>query len=188
LLVLLVAIVLAPGSGCAATALLFSVVLPWLQVGRGVSVPNQGMAPEVRKGDLLYLNELAYRGTTPARGDVICFRGEGLPTLVRTWNWQVKRVVGLPGETLSIRDDGALCVNGRPAPELAGFRYAVFQYDRFLTNADPSYTVPAGTCFVLGDFPDGSYDSRFFGPVPLRNIAGRAVFRYWPPQRMGLVR
>jgi type IV secretory pathway protease TraF len=48
--------------------------------------------------------------------------------------------------------------------------------------------VPPGTCFVLGDYPDGSFDSRFFGPVPLSEIAGRAIFKYWPPRDAGFLR
>ncbi len=150
-------------------------------------VPNAGMDPVIARDDSIYMNGLAFYFRRPARGDVVCFHGEDLPTLVHRFDWQVKRVVGLPGETISLRD-GQLYVGDHPAPELAGFHYAIFMFDNFLTNENPSYTVPEGTYFVLGDNPKGSYDSRFFGPVPAKDMAGTAVFRFWPPARAGVVR
>ncbi len=158
-----------------------------LHLGRIFSIPNAGMAPTIARGDAVYMDALAFGKAGPARGDVVVFRGDGLPTLVRHYDWQVKRIVGLPGDTISIRD-GKLYVGENPAPELARFQYAIFMYDNFLTNEAPSYTVPPDTYFVLGDNPKGSYDSRFFGPVPAGNIAGRAVFRCWPPGRLGGVK
>ena len=168
------------------SSLLF-VILPGLRLGQVCYVPNQGMAPLISRGDFIYMNEMAFRSAKPVRGDIVCFRGENLPTLVRTGNWQVKRVVGVPGDTISI-EDGALCIDHRPVRELARFHYETFRYDNFLTADSPSFTVPAGSYFVLGDFPNGSYDSRFFGPVPLANIKGRPVFRVWPPGRAGTFR
>ena len=155
-----------------------------LGVVRVFSVPNAGMAPLIQRGDWIFVNATGFGKSGPARGEVVVFRGRGLPTLVHNSEFQVKRVAGLPGDTLSIRD-GRLFVNGRAAPELEAHRYEVFMYDRYLTNDAPSYTVPPGTCFVLGDNPGGSYDSRFFGPVPAENLVGRAIFRIWPWGRFG---
>jgi signal peptidase I len=163
------------------------VIVFGLDLGRVFSVPNAGMAPTIKRGDCVYMDALAFARKRPARGDVVCFRGEDLPTLVHRFDWQVKRIVGLPGDTLSLHD-GQLFVNERPAPELAAFRYEIFMFDNFLTNEVPTYTVPKGSYFVLGDNPLGSYDSRFFGPVPAHDIAGDAVFRWWPPSRVGLVK
>jgi signal peptidase I len=167
-------------------AFLLFAVLPALQLGRVVAVLNQGMSPRIAKGDFIYLNQLAYIGAAPARGDVVCFRGEGLPTLVRQNDWQVKRIAGLPNETISIRS-GAFFTGETPAPELTRFSYQEFQFDLFLTRQQASYPVPAQTYFVLGDNPDGSYDSRFFGPVPRANIKGKALFRLWPLSRLGWI-
>jgi signal peptidase I len=144
---------------------------------------NQGMAPGIAKGDRIYMDRLAYLTTGPVRGDVVCFRGEGMPTLVHTEEWQVKRVVGLPGDTVSVRD-GKLYVGENPAPEVARFHYILMDFDNYLTDGT-SFTVPPGNYFLLGDNPDGSYDSRFYGPVPLDKIKGRAILRLWPFSRAG---
>jgi signal peptidase I len=169
------------------TSNLLFVVLPALNIGRVIVVPNRGMAPVIRRHDSVYLNELAFRTTKPKRGDIVGFRGEGLPTLVHTGDWQVKRVVGVPGDIVSIRD-GTLYIGDQPAPELARFQYVEMEFDIYLSPYAPSYTVPPDSYFVLGDFPDGSYDSRFYGAVPMANIKGRPVFRIWPPGRLGVVR
>jgi signal peptidase I len=167
--------------GCAWSLL---AVMLALQLGRLCPIPNAGMAPVIARGDWIYVDALAFRHRSPARGDVVVFRGEGLPTLVHYHDWQVKRVVGVPGDTVSIRDR-RLYVGENPAPELAPFQYTAMWFDNYLVGEGSTYTVPPDTYFVLGDNPDGSYDSRFFGPVPAGNIAGRALFRCWPP---GLVK
>jgi signal peptidase I len=168
-------------------ALLLLLFLLGGPLGRVFTVPNAGMAPTVARGDAVYMEGIGLHVKGLARGDVVCFRGENLPTLVHRHDWQIKRIVGLPGEKISIRD-GKLYVGEKPAPELAQFNYEIFMYDNYLTNEDPSYTVPKGAYFVLGDNPHGSYDSRFFGAVPAGNIAGDAVFRCWPPSRIGAVK
>jgi signal peptidase I len=163
------------------------VVVLGLHLGRIFNVPNAGMAPAIARGDEIYVDALTFRHKGPVRGDVVVFHGNGLPTLVRNYQWQVKRIVGLPGDTVSIRD-GTLCINDHPAPELTRFQYDIFMYDNFLTNEAPSYTVPPDAYFVLGDFSNGSYDSRFFGAVPAKNIVGRALFRCWPLARAGAIK
>ncbi len=170
----------------AAARLLLLFLLGW-QFGKVFSVPNAGMAPMVTRGDMVYMDAIGLRARGIARGDVVCFRGDGLPTLVHYYEWQIKRIVGLPGDTISIRD-GKLYVGDKVPPELARFHYAIYVWDNYITFDTPSYTVPSNTYFVLGDNPGGSYDSRFFGPVPAQNIAGDAVFRCWPPSRLGAVR
>ena len=158
-----------------------------LHLGRVFGVPNAGMAPMITRGDEIYMDGLAFRNKGPARGDVVVFRGDGLPTLVRYYQWQVKRIVGLPGDTVSIRA-GTLCINGHPAPELVRFQYITMEFDNYLTDDLSTFTVPPETYFVLGDNPNGSYDSRMFGAVPAKNIVGRALFRCWPPARLGAVK
>jgi signal peptidase I len=178
---------LAAGWALGSCAVVLALLVLGLHLGRVFSVPNAGMAPVIARGDCIYTDALAFRDKGPARGDVVVFRGDGLPTLVRHYQWQVKRIVGLPGDTISIRD-GRLYVGDNPAPELASFQYTAMWFDNYLASEGSTFTVPPHTYFVLGDFPNGSYDSRFFGPVPAGNIIGRAVFRCWPLGRLGAVR
>jgi signal peptidase I len=169
------------------SALLLFVVLPALHLGRVFWVPNQGMKPTVTRPDYVFADELAFVEARPVRGEVVSFRGEDLPTLVHRFVWQTKRIVGVPGDVISIRG-GTLYVGDRPAPELTRFHYIPMEYANYLRFDGATFTVPPGTYFVLGDFPQGSYDSRAFGPVPGADIRGKLLFRIWPPSRIGPIR
>jgi signal peptidase I len=170
-------------------------------------LPTGSMAPTFLSGDHVLVNKLAYQRRVPRRGDVIVFRVPGKPG----FNW-IKRVIALPGDTVEVRGTEVL-VNGKPlehdrvpADELtaagvrvegdvfvesnAGSRYRILIGGE--KSADqPKTTVPAGTCFVLGDHRDRSEDSRAFGPVPLGSILGDVQYVYYPAEtweRFGAVR
>ena len=90
----------------------------------------------------------------------------------------IKRVIGLPGETIEVRN-GQVLINGHPFQE---------PYLRTLTNGVfPLTPIPDDAIFVMGDNRDRSRDSRTFGPVPIEDVVGRAWLRYWPPDRAGFV-
>jgi signal peptidase I len=133
-------------------------------------VMGLSMAPTLEDRDYLLVDRLFFKERGLRRGDIVVFRlRDGSPFLV-------KRVVGIPGDTLSIRD-GLLFVNGRPQgmPELK------------LSSVRPfgPASVPPGRFFCLGDNGPSSKDSRTFGPIPLDRIYGRAVYRYLPLGRSG---
>jgi signal peptidase I len=94
----------------------------------------------------------------------------------------IKRVVGLPGDRLSIRD-GQVIRNGLPEKD----PYAVPCYGLGSCTFSQTITVPPGDYYMMGDNRPDSEDSRFWGPVPRRWIIGKAFFTYWPPDRIGFL-
>lgn len=177
--------------------LLLCVVLPvWLlmtvvPVGIGSRIfvmPTMAMAPEIETGDWVYTNLRAYGDdAVPARGEIVVFWTGDVPAIETREGkaaYFVKRVVGLPGETISIAADGKFLVNGVPAPELEGHTYVAFDIPAgHLRVANDTFTVPPGEVYALGDNTKHSYDSRFWGTVPLKALRGRVEGCMWPLDR-----
>ncbi|MGQ0572297.1 MAG: signal peptidase I [Armatimonadota bacterium] len=143
-------------------------------------IPSGSMEPTLRTGDRILVGKFAYRIWEIRRGDIIVFRYPLNPS-----KDFVKRVVGLPGERLAMKD-GLVSINGRPLGEV--YPTALPGGDRACSSNYGPEVVPVGSVFVLGDNRCNSEDSRFFGFVPIKNIIGRALTVYWPPDRLGLVR
>src|SRR5215472_3408793 len=138
-----------------------------------VKVEGTSMAPLLSDQERIFINKFVYRFEPIQRGDVVVF----WYPLDHTKSF-IKRVVGLPGETVEIRQ-GALYVNAKVIPE----PYVPPQYE---DNSDYGpYTVEKDHFFVLGDHRISSNDSRVFGAVPSQFIYGRAVFAYWPVDHFG---
>ena len=158
------------------------------------------MEKTVLTGDRVLVNKLLYapvRGPLaallpsrrPRRGDVVVFRFPEDPR-----RRLLKRIVGLPGETVAIRDR-LVFVDGRPLDEPYAFHAddRVWPDDPSISEEHrrrdqlPAFAVPPGAYFVLGDNRDDSSDSRSWGPVPAGDLVGRALFVYWslPPRPSG---
>jgi signal peptidase I len=145
-------------------------------------IPSGSMMDTLLVGDYIMVNRFVYapsgfdweRGLLPLRpirrGDVIVFKQPDEPEIDF-----IKRVVGLPGETVELRD-GQLYVDGRPIEE----PYVQPTYRRAdeLKNFRP-WTVPPDNYFVLGDHRNQSKDSRYWGPVPRELVKGRALLIWW---------
>ncbi|MDQ7844854.1 MAG: signal peptidase I [Armatimonadota bacterium] len=142
-------------------------------------IPSGSMEPTLQVGDRILVGKFTYRFEEIRRGDVIVFHYPLNPG-----KDFVKRVVGLSGETVELRD-GMVLINGTPIREL--YPTALAEGDRACTSNYGPQKVPRGELFVLGDNRCNSEDSRFFGFVPRSNVVGKALFIYWPPQRLGLV-
>jgi signal peptidase I len=138
-----------------------------------VKVEGTSMAPLLSDQERIFINKFVYRFEPIERGDVVVF----WYPLDRTKSF-IKRVVGLPGETVEIRQ-GLVYVNGNALPE----PYVPSQYED-LSDYGPA-RVPTDSYFVMGDHRISSNDSRVFGSVPSRFIYGRAVFAYWPVDHFG---
>ena len=134
-------------------------------------VDGTSMEPALHDGERLIVSKLSYRLGDVERFDVVIARRADGTSLV-------KRVVGLPGEQVSLAN-GVLRVNGVavPEPHLTAQQRSD-ENQRFRRLGDDEY-------LVLGDNRPVSLDSRRFGPLPRGSVRGRAVFRYWPPRSFG---
>jgi signal peptidase I len=142
-------------------------------IARAFTVDGPSMLPTLHSGERLLVDKVTYRFRPPQRGDVIVFRFPGDPR-----QYFIKRVIGLPGETIHIKD-GVVLVNGRVLQEEYTASPILGQYGPYL--------VPSNHYFVLGDNRNNSEDSRSerVGFVDRRLVVGRALWRYWPLTRLG---
>ncbi|MFC1962832.1 signal peptidase I, partial [Chloroflexota bacterium] len=119
----------------------------------------------------LVVNKVVYRLRSPQRGEIVVV----YPSFGPPW---IKRIVGIPGDTVEIKN-GSLYLNGNMVEE---------PYIREpIHYTFSSQTVPADYYFVLGDNRNSSVDSHAAGPLPRTSIVGKAWFSYWPPGLWGLV-
>lgn len=152
-------------------------VLVILFLYRPVKVEGTSMMPSLFDQERLFINQFSYKFGLGAikRGDTVVFLFPDDPT-----KSYIKRVIGLPGDTVAV-DDGYVIVNGRKLVE----NYVPADY-----RDDRSYSrtlVPPDDYFVLGDHRSSSNDSRAWGFVPRNYIYGKAVFVFWPLDRIGSV-
>ena len=161
-------------------------------------IPSQSMEPPLLPGQRVLVNRLAYDfGGPPARGGIVVFHPpssltckanvaltEPCPQGVGTHasDYFVKRVIGLPGDTLSIKD-GHPVINGR---ELTKEPYITPCSDSTSCNMPHAIVIPRGEYYMLGDNRGDSDDSRYWGPVRLSWIIGEVFATYWPIDRIGV--
>lgn len=143
-------------------------------------VRGQSMDPSFSDGEYLLTDKLSYRFGQPKRGDVVVFAAP--PNEKEDF---IKRIVGLPGERVGIRD-GKVYINGEVISEGYLAQDTLTPPGSFLEEGK-EVTIAAGEYFVIGDNRLHSSDSRAWGPVPKKNLVGRAWFVYWPPQEIRLV-
>lgn len=135
------------------------------------------MEPTFEGGDYLIINEIGYRFGTPSRGDVIVFRPPNNET-----QFYIKRVIGLPGEVVRIKDGRVSVGSDRNSLELLEEHYI-----SETTRGEIEVVLGISEYFVLGDNRNASSDSRSWGPLPRENIIGKAWIRAWPFNNLGVV-
>jgi signal peptidase I len=158
-------------------------------------IPSQSMEPTLEVGDRVLVNKVVLRFRDPRRGEVIVFENPQAiepdrNPLSAFWNWLteglgfasnpekdfIKRVIGLPGDTIEV-NRGKVLINGKPIDE----PYLNTQED--LSDFGP-FKVPEGQFFMMGDNRANSQDSRStLGPIPEDKIVGKAFIVLWPPSR-----
>ena len=161
-----------------AVALLLTLVLRTYVV-QAFKIPSGSMRPTLLEGDKLFVNKFIYRFESPKRGDIIVFK---YPQ-DRKKDF-IKRIVAVGGETVEIRD-GRVYVNDRKLDDPDTFdRFYYFNHEPY-GGPNEKVLVPEGAYYVLGDNSANSTDSRFWGFVPRQSVLGKAMFRWWPPKRIG---
>lgn len=149
------------------------IVIPFrLYIAQPFIVEGASMDPTFETGDYLIVDELTYRFKTPERGSVLIFKYPRDPK-----KSFIKRVIGLPNETVSI-SDGQVTITGAKHPD--GL-VLTEPYVKFGKRDSLDYVLGANEYFVLGDNRRASADSRVWGPVPEENIVGRPIIRFLPP-------
>jgi signal peptidase I len=138
------------------------------------TVVMSSMEPNFQEGECIMVNKVSYHSSGPQRGEVIVFD----PPFESQYPF-IKRVIGLPGETVEIKDEKVF-IDGIPLEE----EYIM---------APPNYTmpvteIPEDEYFVLGDNRNNSNDSHNGWTVPRDKIIGKAWFAYWPPSKWGIVK
>ena len=148
-------------------------MLETLQIGDHLLVTK--FAYDVRLPSTIWLDttdgKVLYKTADPERGDIIVFKYP-----VDESQDFIKRVIGLPGETIEIKDK-VVYIDGQPLDE----PYVMHKDARRVPGRDDfgPYTVPKGEYFMMGDNREGSHDSRFWGPVKRSKIVGKALIIYW---------
>ena len=150
-------------------------------------IPSASMVPTLEEGDRVVVNRLSYQFGEVERGQVVVFKK---PQGSSGQNDLIKRIIGLPGETIRFADN-QVYVNGlrleepylaeqdstRPRLTIPGCAQT--------TPAPDTCVVPEGTIFMMGDNRLGSSDSRVFGPIEIDSVVGRAFLRVWPLNNLG---
>lgn len=135
-------------------------------------VEGSSMEPNFHNGDYLIVDEISYRFSKPHRGDVIVFRYPNDPT-----KRFIKRVIGLPGETVEVKNGKVIIFKGSKEIKLDESTYL----PNYLVTPDcKPFFLKNGDYFVLGDNRTRSFDSEDWGAVPRENIIGKVVIRAWP--------
>ena len=141
-----------------------------------VKVEGTSMLPGLEDQERVFINKFVYHLEPISRGDVLVFRYPN--DISKSY---IKRVIGVAGDRIHIVE-GLVYVNGQALSE----DYVPRQFADW--RSLPEMTVPAGSFFMMGDHRNMSSDSRDFGPVEQKFIVGKAVFGYWPMERLGKVR
>lgn len=141
-------------------------------VVQAFKIPSESMVATLLIGDHLLVDKLRYRYSDPQRGDIVVFKYPRNPEVD-----YVKRIVGLPGETLEVIGE-TVYIDGKPLDE----PYARWEPTPFSLGEAyrfPKVTVPTGTYFMMGDNRNHSQDSRYWGALPRELMYGKAFLIHW---------
>jgi signal peptidase I len=169
----------------AAVAVLVAVLVQ-AYIVKPYRIPSESMETTLVPGDRVFVNRFIYHFKDVDRGDIAVFKAPTTGVVL------IKRVIGLPGDEISLQD-GKVYINGRRIAEpwvrrIGGEPVPTDPFANGLpwSLAEP-YAVPEGSYFMMGDNRIDSGDSRDFGPVPKSDVIGNAFFIYWPLNRIRIL-
>jgi signal peptidase I len=175
-------------------------------VAQAFYIPSGSMLPQLQINDRVVVSKVSYHLHDPHRGDIVVFDapriaafprpepkrnpvanlihkiGTGVGVIQPSTEEFIKRVIGLPGERIDIKD-GHVYVNGHELVE----PYLPPGTVTLSNSAKLPVTLLPGQVWVMGDNRGNSSDSRFFGPIPEKTIVGRTILRVWPPGKMSFL-
>lgn len=143
-------------------------------------VDGSSMYPRLYNKEYLLTDKLSYRRHAPQRGDIVVFHAP--PPNNSDF---IKRVIGLPGETIMLRG-GQVLINGEILPE-EYLPQGLTTGERSFLRENVPFSIPEGYFMVFGDNRNYSSDSREWGPITRKSIVGKAWVRYWPTDRIGVI-
>ena len=141
-------------------------------------IPSGSMKPTIEIDDRLIVNKLSYNFANPQRGDIVVFNPPEVVLQEEKADSDpfIKRVIGLPGDKVQVKD-GQVYVNN-----------CLLRENYIAAKPDYAYgpvTIPVDSYLVLGDNRNNSYVGHYWGFVPRHRIIGKAIYRFWPLERMG---
>lgn len=168
-------------------------------IGEPRWIPSASMRPTLIEGDRLIIEKISGFTSKPKRGDILVFYPPFEELSQSPWakftrligyfnsdTAYIKRVVGVPGDRLEVKNGGRVYINNKLIKE----KY--LQETPNIECRDEMYcgpmTIPAKKYFMMGDNRNNSQDSRFWGLLPAKRIVGKAYFRFWPLNRIGLIK
>ena len=149
-------------------------------------VQMNSMERTLEPGQYVLVDKLSPRWDSFDRGDVVVFNPPA------SWTADtvpyIKRVIGLPGDTVEVKDDGRVYVNDIALDEPYTYKNDAGVNEPTSVSLDQRmWVIPPGQLFVMGDHRQKSADSRVFGPISISDVIGRAFLRYWPIPMFGIL-
>ena len=141
---------------------------------------ESSMEPSFYNGEYVLTNKVLYKLRDPHRGEVVIFKSPRNKEIDF-----IKRIIAVPGETVRIAS-GLVYVNGQLLPEVY-LPSGTYTFGESFLKENQQFTVPQGQYFVLGDNRPHSSDSRDFGPIAKEDFIGRAIVRYFPFNKTGVI-
>lgn len=145
-------------------------------------IPSGSMEETILTGDMVFAEKVSYKLGAPKRGDIVTFSDPAIPS--RTL---IKRVIATEGQTVDLKN-GHVVVDGIELDE--PYTNGLPSYPltpAYGTSISYPYIVPEGEVWVMGDNRTNSQDSRYFGPIPVSTILGKAMVKYWPITSFGFL-